>query len=154
MEINGLAAQVTSWSDTRIDVTVPQISGGGAMTVTVTVNGEQAPCLDPNPPMGKPQPTIASLDPTAGFVGQKVTIDGTNFGAAQGPSAVRFNGTPATPTIWSDTRIETTVPEGRDYWSGCRHRRRRGEQRRDVLEIRQHVKSGRSTVTIWHTDKA
>ena len=68
--------------------------------------------MDPNPLMGKPQPTIASLDPTAGFVGQKVTIDGANFGASQSSGSVTFNGTPATPTTWSATRIETAVPDG------------------------------------------
>jgi hypothetical protein len=152
VEINGLTTQVTSWSDTRIEVTVPQISSGGAMTVTVTVNGEQAPCLDPNPPMGKPQPTIASLDPTAGFVGQKVTIDGTNFGAAQGSSSVRFNGTPATPTSWNDTRIETTVPE--EVTTGPVVVTVDGVASNGVTFSKSGAtsKGGRSTVTIWHTE--
>src|SRR5437899_1524200 len=40
-----------------------------------------------------PAPTLTSLSPTTGPVGTSVTIAGTNFGATQGTSTVRFNGT-------------------------------------------------------------
>jgi chitodextrinase len=45
-------------------------------------------------------------------VGAAVTITGTNFGATQGTSTVKFNGTTATPTSWSATSITTQVPAG------------------------------------------
>ncbi len=152
VEINGLVAQVTSWSDSRIEVTVPQISSGGALTVTVNVNGEQAPCDEANLPVGKPRPSIASLDPTAGFEGQKVTIDGANFGAAQGSSSVRFNGTPATPTNWTDTHIETTVPDG--VTTGPVVVTVDGVASNGVTFSKSGstFKGGRSTVTIWNTE--
>jgi len=58
-------------------------------------------------------PTIASVAPNAGVVGTQVTITGTNFGAAQGTSAVTFNGTAATTfTSWSATSTVTAVPTG------------------------------------------
>jgi uncharacterized membrane protein len=41
-----------------------------------------------------------------------VTITGTGFGATQGSSTVKFNGTTATPTSWSDTSIVVPVPSG------------------------------------------
>jgi len=41
-----------------------------------------------------------------------VTITGTNFGATQGTSTVKFNGTTATPTSWSATNIGVPVPSG------------------------------------------
>lgn len=57
-------------------------------------------------------PSITSLSPTSGAVGTAVTITGTNFGATQGTSAVRFNGSIATPTSWSSTFIVAPVPIG------------------------------------------
>ena len=56
--------------------------------------------------------TIGSLAPTGGLIGAVVSITGTNFGATQGSSAVTFNGTAATPMIWSDTSITVPVPAG------------------------------------------
>jgi Bacterial Ig domain/IPT/TIG domain len=41
-----------------------------------------------------------------------VTISGANFGATQGTSTVKFNGTTATPTSWSATSIVAPVPAG------------------------------------------
>ena len=57
-------------------------------------------------------PSIASLSPTSGSVGTPVTISGANFGATQGTSVVRFNGTVATPTSWSASAIVAPVPTG------------------------------------------
>ena len=56
--------------------------------------------------------SIASLSPTSGLVGTSVTIGGVNFGATQGTSTVKFNGTTAVPTSWSATSIIVTVPTG------------------------------------------
>jgi YD repeat-containing protein len=55
-------------------------------------------------------PTISSLNPTAGPVNWSVTIAGTNFGATQGSSTVKFNNTTAAPTSWSPTSITAPVP--------------------------------------------
>src|SRR5262249_30734270 len=63
-------------------------------------------------PVSTPAPNITSLTPTVGPVATSVTIAGTNFGAIQGTSTVTFNGTPATPTSWSDTSIVVPVPAG------------------------------------------
>src|SRR6516162_8979143 len=61
---------------------------------------------------GTPGPSISSLSPNTGVVGTVVTIMGTNFGATQGTSTVKFNGTTGTPTSWSATSITVTVPNG------------------------------------------
>src|SRR5437660_11364031 len=62
---------------------------------------------------GNPSPaSITSLNPASGLVGTSVTITGTNFGATQGTSTVKFNGTTATPTSWSATSIVVPVPTG------------------------------------------
>ncbi len=57
-------------------------------------------------------PSITSLSPTSGPVGTSVTITGKSFGANQGTSTVKFNGTAATPTSWSSTKIVVPVPSG------------------------------------------
>jgi hypothetical protein len=57
-------------------------------------------------------PTISSLSPNSGPVGTSVTITGTNFGATQGSSTIKFGSTVATPTSWSDTQIVVLVPSG------------------------------------------
>ena len=57
-----------------------------------------------------PAPAISTLSPTSGAVGASVTISGSNFGAAQGTSTVRFRTTNATVTSWSNTQIVATVP--------------------------------------------
>ncbi len=57
-------------------------------------------------------PSITSLSPTSGAVGAPITITGTNFGATQGSSSIRFNGIVATPASWSATRIVAPVPPG------------------------------------------
>ncbi len=59
---------------------------------------------------GTPVPNIASLNPTTGPTGTSVTINGSNFGASQGTSTVKFNGTIATPTSWTATSILVPVP--------------------------------------------
>ncbi len=62
---------------------------------------------------GSPSPaSITSLSPTSGVVGTPVTIAGANFGATQGTSTMKFNGTTATPTSWSATSIVAPVPVG------------------------------------------
>jgi hypothetical protein len=55
-------------------------------------------------------PSVLQITPTSGPVGTSVTITGTNFGATQGSSTVKFNGTTAVPTSWSNTQIIAPVP--------------------------------------------
>src|SRR6266851_3909086 len=57
-------------------------------------------------------PYISGLGVSSGPVGTSVTITGTNFGATQGSSTVKFNGTAATPTSWGATSIAAQVPAG------------------------------------------
>jgi len=61
---------------------------------------------------GTTNPSIISLSPTSGPVGITIAINGTNFGATQGPSTVTFNGLQASPTVWSASQILVPVPAG------------------------------------------
>ena len=55
---------------------------------------------------------ISSLLPDRGTTGTAVDIIGSGFGNSQGTSTVKFNGVTATATVWSDTLIKTSVPNG------------------------------------------
>ena len=63
-------------------------------------------------PIPGPRPTISDLSPSSGPIGSPVIITGSNFGATQGASVVTFNGVMASPTSWSNTRIDAQVPVG------------------------------------------
>ncbi len=108
MRFNGTAATPTSWSATSITAPVP--AGATSGNVVVTVGGIASNGLPFTVPA--PAPTLTLLNPTSGVVAMSVTMTGTNFGATQGTSVVRFNGTAATPTSWSATSISAPVPAG------------------------------------------
>jgi hypothetical protein len=107
IRFNGTTAAPTSWSATSIVVPVP--AGATTGNVAVTVGGLATNGVSFTVTAA---PSITSLSPTAGPVGAVVTITGSNFGAAQGASTIKFNGTTATPTSWSATSIVVPVPAG------------------------------------------
>lgn len=108
VKFNGIAGTPTSWSATSIVVPVP--AGATTGTVVVTVGGIASNGV--NFALTVAGPSIISLNPVSGLVGTAVTITGVNFGATQGTSTVKFNGTAATPTSWSATSIVVPVPTG------------------------------------------
>jgi len=104
----GVAAAATSWSATSIVVPVP--AGATTGNVVVTVGGVASNGVNFTVPV--PTPSITSLNPTTGLVGTPVTIAGANFGATQGTSTLKFNGTAAAATSWSAASITAAVPSG------------------------------------------
>lgn len=107
VSFNGTLANPSTWSNTSIVVPVP--AGATSGNVIVTVSGQASNGL---PFTVIPPPTLVSVTPLSAHIGESVTLAGTNFGAGQGTNTVTFNGTPAVPTIWSDTSITTPVPVG------------------------------------------
>jgi YD repeat-containing protein len=103
---NGIAGSPTSWSNTQIVIAVPATATTGPVIVTQggASNSVNFPVIPP--------PSISSLTPTSGTVNTAVTIAGSGFGIPQGTSVVKFNGTAATPTSWSDSSIVVPVPAG------------------------------------------
>jgi len=88
-----LTATVPSGATTgKVSVTTPSGTATSSGSFTVTVAGA---------------PTISKFSPSSGRAGTTVTLTGTNFSTA---TAVRFNGTAATFTINSATKITTVVP--------------------------------------------
>jgi hypothetical protein len=57
----------------------------------------------------EPAVTIASVTPTTGFIGDAVTITGSNF---KSDAVVKFNGTSANVTTATATSLNVTVPVG------------------------------------------
>ena len=103
---NGITGSPTSWSNTQIVVPVPATATTGPVIVTQggASNSVNFPVIPP--------PSISSLTPATGPVNTAVTIAGSGFGIPQGTSVVKFNGTVATPTSWSDSSILVPVPAG------------------------------------------
>ena len=59
-----------------------------------------------------PVPSITSLTPSSGKIGDQVVIAGLNFDATSSGNAVSFNGTPAVVSAATTTSLTTTVPTG------------------------------------------
>lgn len=103
-------ATTTAWTDTTIDVVVPQSATTGMVHVTArdlasnevlfTVTSVAAPLIE-------------SVDPDSGLPGAAVVITGTGFGVPKGlhTGSVHIGAADATTTSWTDTRIEAIVPD-------------------------------------------
>ena len=107
LKFGATSAAITSWSDTAIVCTVPALAPG-ATTVTVTVGGQTSNAFAFT--VDAPAPLLASVTPSHALAGAAVTIAGSNLGAAQGTSTLKFGATSAAITSWSDTAIVCTVP--------------------------------------------
>jgi len=107
--VGGTTATVSSWSNASIVIATPAGLAAGSSTVIVTVNGAAS-----SSQTFTVLPGITSVSPSTGLhSGDSVTITGTAFGASQGSSTVKFNGTDAgTATSWSNTSITVAVPSG------------------------------------------
>ena len=102
-----LTGTPSSWSATQIRVNVPAGATSGNIVVRasgVNSNGSPFTVL--------PTPAITSVSAPSGVIEDTITITGTNFGTTQGSSTIKFNGTAATPSSWSDTSIVTEIPAG------------------------------------------
>jgi RHS repeat-associated protein len=101
----GSLANIDSWSDSAVQVTIPQWGTTGPVTLTmngVTSNGVEFTVEGP--------PAISTASPTTGIAGALVTINGSGFGSTESSSGVAFNGMAAAINSWSDTEIVAVVP--------------------------------------------
>jgi RHS repeat-associated protein len=101
---NGVPGTNITWHDTQITATVPTSAVTGAVKVTVGGVSSNTDIIFTVPP-----PHISSISPTSGGVNTPVTVTGSGFGNPSSP-LIRFNGTSASFTTWSDTQIQATVP--------------------------------------------
>ena len=111
---NGLAATVSSWSNTQIVATVPASATTGPLVVTV--NAVPSPGVS----FEVPHPSITSISPPEAPANGVVTITGSGFGASDRYSPdgvsityvgfINFNGVTVGALSWSDTSITTRIP--------------------------------------------
>ena len=62
------------------------------------------------PPPGTP--SVSTVSPPSGFVGESVSVIGSNFGSTQGSNTVTVGGKTASVVSWADSVITVTVPSG------------------------------------------
>ncbi|MHB8897001.1 MAG: IPT/TIG domain-containing protein, partial [Candidatus Geothermincolia bacterium] len=107
------AAGYTSWTNTRVVVTVPVLAGTPVtVPVKASTGGGDSNTMDYTEDA---PPTLASVTPASGPVGTRVTLAGNNLGAARETSSVKFGGgtcAAADYESWSDTTIVTRLPAG------------------------------------------
>lgn len=115
VKFNNIAATVTASTATTISTTVP--AGATTGKITVTLDGTTATSIDDFTVIFPP--TLTSFTPASGlpalstgYVGDEVTITGTNFSATPANNTVKFNGTTATVASSSSTQIKVNVPTG------------------------------------------
>ena len=105
---NGVAATITTWSDTQIVTTVPATASTGPLLVTVnSVPSSSSNVFD------VPNPVITSVDPPCGSTNGLYTVHGSGFGATQGAGLLYINGVQqgiahqdgVGAVMWSDTSI-------------------------------------------------
>ena len=126
-----------SWSDERIVVVVPASFASGLVRVVTPAGASNGILLThrddlPRPVAGSPRPgsppIVSAVSPSAGAVGEQITISGAGFGAS--PGAVRFTAAAGgegaswpNPVLesssvdldhvrWSDRLIVVRVPAG------------------------------------------
>jgi RHS repeat-associated protein len=91
---------------TNVYIGLAQDSSATGTLNTATFDNVSVIAGTPNP-----MPNISSISPAYGGFGASVTINGSNFGSAQGSSSVLFNGVAAASvTSWSATQIVAVVP--------------------------------------------
>jgi RHS repeat-associated protein len=108
VNFNGVqSTSVASWSSTQVVATVPSTAPSGPGPVAVTVNSVTSLT---NATFTVIKPAISSLTPPAAQVGGTVTLNGSGFGPSQASSTIKFNGTVANVSSWSDSSITVSVP--------------------------------------------
>ena len=127
VSFDGLWGVPAYWSDREIHVTAPAGVSGGLIVVTsvgeesngIPFSVRRAKAMSPTPAVlassvaPRAPPTLKSLDPEQGPVGETVRIKGKNLGDEQGGSTVTFNGVEVMNYIsWSNKKIDVEVPSG------------------------------------------
>jgi RHS repeat-associated protein len=110
VKFNGVMAAVNSWTNAGIQAIVP--NGATTGDIVVTVNGVSSPTNGSDVFTVTTVPTVTGVNPSVGGPGEYVGIGGSNFGATQGTSTVKFNGVVAAINSWTNIGIQAIVPNG------------------------------------------
>ena len=115
VSVNGIAASVLNWGDTRVCFIVPSAAGVGTGNLQVT-NG--AGTSNSITSVLSSAPAIAGITPLSGPTGAPVTISGSGLGSAQSGSYLQLlsgsTGAAANMSIvsWADGQVVATAPSG------------------------------------------
>jgi hypothetical protein len=102
----------TSWKDTAIEAVVPVGGSSGELVVKISGRGSNAFSFSVTTNV-EAAPVIQSVTPASAAPGASLVITGFGFGNGSSRSRVGFNGMEAAVyTLWTDTRVELTVPSG------------------------------------------
>ena len=104
---NGVEAEIISSEGNELTVKVPEGASTGDVVVTANNLTSNSYMFTIDIPI---IPTISSINPNAGNIGDEVIITGTNFSTVPEENIVNFNGGKATVTASTETTITTTVP--------------------------------------------
>ena len=107
VSFNGTAATVIAANSMALITNVPVGATTGDVTVTTNDLTSAGVLFTVTAPV---IPTITSVDPTSGAIGDIVTITGTNFSTTSADNVVSFNGGAASVTASTATTITTIVP--------------------------------------------
>ncbi|MFI3316318.1 MAG: IPT/TIG domain-containing protein [Rikenellaceae bacterium] len=109
---DNIAATVSSVANTTIEVVVPD--GGVTGVITVTIDGEKCTSISEFEYPAEPvilAPEITALSVTEGYLGQTVTISGSNFGDDAEALTVKFGSVEAPVLSASDSEISVMIPD-------------------------------------------
>lgn len=106
--LGGATAPLTLWTDTKIQGTIPGALAAGQYPVVVKRGAE---VLDEVSPFIVTQPALYALTPSSGAIGLPFTITGESFGNyVAGYTRVLLGGATMPLTLWTDTKIQGTIP--------------------------------------------
>ena len=114
--VNGVAAEIVRWRDSRIEVRVPSNATTGPLVVRLASMDPlpDGSCCAPveystSKPVEFRVVSTVQVEPTEGPPGTPVVISG-DFGSGNQDKAVLFNGVPAPILEWTNTHIRVGFP--------------------------------------------
>ncbi|MCX5794776.1 MAG: IPT/TIG domain-containing protein [Elusimicrobia bacterium] len=111
LRVDGAAAAVSVWNDTRIVATVPDAPAGLAPVVVERATSDGGLSASDTAYFLITTASVTVMTPSAGPIGVPFTITGTSFGTYRGTSTrVKFGSTAAPISVWNDSTIQGTVP--------------------------------------------
>jgi YD repeat-containing protein len=109
VKFNGIAATVSSATNSQLQMSVPATATTGSISVT-SPNGTATSSTTFTVTSSNGVPTITSFSPTSGVAGTGVSIVGTNFNSVPANDELTLNASQATVSTATSTTIATTVP--------------------------------------------
>lgn len=102
VKFQGSSGIINSWSDTSINVAVPDITAGNIKIAVIS--GAKNASVD-----FMVLPFVSAINKTDTLLNDTIVITGTGFGSTQGSSTVDFAGTVLPVTAWSNNQITAII---------------------------------------------